>query len=260
MSNQNPFIISFSEARNEEDLAKCIGTTSNLLKQVAFSENKYKFYKLHKIPKLGKKFKSWHRKDYRMPYNLDKMGNLKSDYDNKYRIVWEILDEDLKQAHKNFSRRFNDFALSKGCIHEAAYGYVKKVGILNNAQVHRGAPLLLSADISNFFPSITGETLAKAFKKLNLNTDIIQTLVGFLTIDNSLPLGFNSSPMLANIVCYELDKQINDLASRYGCKYTRYADDISISGSEGLPKKRNYRILFNKKNSLSLKVNFVLRK
>ena len=206
MSNQNPFIISFSEAQNDEDLAKCIGTTSNLLKQSAFSENKYKFYTLHKIPKLGKKFKSWHGKDYSLPYNIDKMCNLKSDYDNKYRIVWEILDEDLKQSHKNFSRRFNDFALSKGCINKAAYGYVKKVGIFDNAQVHSGAPLLLSADISNFFPSITGETLAKAFKKLNLNTDIIQTLVGFLTIDNSLPLGFNSSPMLANIVCYELDK------------------------------------------------------
>jgi RNA-directed DNA polymerase len=241
MSNQNPFIVDFTAARNDQDLAKYIGTTNDLMKRAALKENRSKFYRLHKIPKLGNKFKRWHRRgdsyDFAsyLKHQRDKRGN---NHNDKYRIVWALLDEDLIQAHKNFARRFGDFVLSKGYIHASAFGYIKKIGILENAQVHSGATLLLRADISNFFPSISGETLATVFKKLNLNIDIIQTLVDFLTIDNSLPLGFNSSPMLANIVCCELDKQINDLASKYGCKYTRYADDISISGEKALPTQK----------------------
>lgn len=55
-------------------------------------------------------------------------------------------------------------------------------------------------------------------------------LAAFATIENSLALGLNASPLFANLVCTDLDKKLQRLATEHGCTYTRYADDISISG------------------------------
>ncbi len=120
MSNQDPFIVDFTAARNDQYLAKYIGTTNDLMKRAALNENRPKFYRLHMIPKLGNKFKRWPRRGD--PYDFasclnhqrDQRGN---NHNDKYRIVWALLDEDLIQAHKNFARRFGDFALSKGYIY-----------------------------------------------------------------------------------------------------------------------------------------------
>ena len=45
-----------------------------------------------------------------------------------------------------------------------------------------------------------------------------------------LPQGSPLSPWLANLCCYELDVQIQDYARRHNLIYSRYADDICISG------------------------------
>jgi RNA-directed DNA polymerase len=45
-----------------------------------------------------------------------------------------------------------------------------------------------------------------------------------------LPQGAPTSPMLANLVCAALDTEIQKIASREGLVYTRYADDMTLSG------------------------------
>ncbi len=75
------------------------------------------------------------------------------------------------------------------------------------------------------------------FRKLGLQLDVAMVLARFVTIDNCLPLGFNGSPMLANLVCLSLDDKITALAASHECTYSRYADDIAISGKSALPSK-----------------------
>ena len=184
-----PLICDFSKPQNNEQLTDYIGVKDEckLLIEASLPENRYRFYRQHKIPKLGKNSK------------------------NKYRLVWEIINNDLLQANKNFAVNFGKFVYSKKYIHKSALGYISKKGIRDNAEVHSGASFLLRDDLANFFPSISSAMLIKRFKELELNDNIIQTLIGFLTIDEFLPLGFPSSPMLANIVCKELDEKISDL-------------------------------------------------
>lgn len=55
------------------------------------------------------------------------------------------------------------------------------------------------------------------------------TLAGLVTYENCLPQGSPCSPVLANMVCLRLDKEMIRLASKHGWRYTRYADDITIS-------------------------------
>ena len=104
-------------------------------------------------------------------------------------------------------------------------------------RIHCGVPLLLRADLSNFFPSISADRLLLIFRKLGLQPEVAAVLARFVTIDNCLPLGFNGSPMLANLVCVSLDEKITAVAKRYDCVYSRYADDIAISGKSALPSK-----------------------
>ena len=51
-----------------------------------------------------------------------------------------------------------------------------------------------------------------------------------------LPQGSPTSPALANLVAFTLDRRLTDYAARAGWRYTRYADDLTFSlpgGSTG---------------------------
>jgi retron-type reverse transcriptase len=45
-----------------------------------------------------------------------------------------------------------------------------------------------------------------------------------------LPQGSPTSPALANLIAYGLDRRVAGLAAKLGATYTRYADDLILSG------------------------------
>jgi len=55
--------------------------------------------------------------------------------------------------------------------------------------------------------------------------------------------GTRCSPPLANLVCRHLDVDMLNLASAYGAKYTRYADDLTFSGDAVPPAESVAAIL-----------------
>ncbi len=63
-----------------------------------------------------------------------------------------------------------------------------------------------------------GEKLAKVLAKL-------------VTLNNILPQGSPASPILSNAILYNFDGVISRFASENRLKYTRYADDMTISGN-----------------------------
>lgn len=58
-------------------------------------------------------------------------------------------------------------------------------------------------------------------------------LLGHLAVPH-LAQGAPTSPALANLVAYTFDRRVAGLARRYGATYTRYADDLVLSGDRGL--------------------------
>ena len=65
---------------------------------------------------------------------------------------------------------------------------------------------------------------------MNCSPEIAKFLTELMTYNNSLPQGFSTSPMLANIVCYKLDMEQLTICDSYCINRTRWIDDIVFSG------------------------------
>lgn len=209
-------------------IKKYIGTDDTTIQ---FFENKNNIelcFEEHKIPKLG------------------------SSNQGKYRIVWEPVNG-AERLYKTFNRRFEVFLrnTARSYPHPCSYGYVRGRNTLGNASLHVGAKKILHADIKDFFPSISKERLFLIFKSLGIKCDFAEFLSEFTTINGSLPLGLHSSPMLANLCCLSLDEKLFNLSKKYLSIYSRYADDITISGNDVPSKSEVEEVLLDEGFCLS---------
>ena len=54
-------------------------------------------------------------------------------------------------------------------------------------------------------------------------------LASFCTVQNSVPQGFPTSPIISNLIFEKIDLELQKLAQEYAFTYTRYADDMIFS-------------------------------
>lgn len=122
--------------------------------------------------------------------------------------------------------------LNKMEVSNFATGFEKNKSIKNNAQIHLNQKCIINIDIADFFPSIDMKKVYKIFRKAGYSKSVSYCLALICTNDNKLPQGAPTSPKLANIYCKQLDYRINGLCQKYHARYSRYADDITISGNK----------------------------
>jgi len=97
--------------------------------------------------------------------------------------------------------------------------------------VHARSLYAAKMDIRDFYPSIDSTRVYEFFcKDQGCSPDVAHILTALTTKDYSLPLGTSTSPALADQIVRRIDVRINGLATRAGLKYTRYVDDITLSG------------------------------
>ncbi|MDI3485562.1 MAG: RNA-directed polymerase [Methanolobus sp.] len=119
-----------------------------------------------------------------------------------------------------------------------AHGFVPNKTIVTNAKVHANHELVLGIDLKDFFPSVGFGPVYYVFKSAGYNKKISWALADLCTYHWKLPQGAPTSPMLANLASLKLDNRIARYCSRRSFSYSRYADDITISGSYKLPKHK----------------------
>jgi retron-type reverse transcriptase len=126
---------------------------------------------------------------------------------------------------------------------------------LDHAQAHIGQPVVLKFDLVDFFASVRASRVHALFATLGYSDDVARALTALCTTatpepvlrrlheagslswpqlqrlrDPHLPQGAPSSPALANLCAFRLDLRLEGLAHSLGARYTRYADDIVLSG------------------------------
>lgn len=116
-----------------------------------------------------------------------------------------------------------------------SHGFVRDRSIITNAHAHRGRRHVLNVDLADFFPSINLGRIRGVLMKDRrfLLNERVATLIAQIACRNGvLPQGAPSSPVLSNVVGHLLDIRMARLARHHGCRYTRYADDITFSTNE----------------------------
>ena len=116
--------------------------------------------------------------------------------------------------------------------HRAVHGFVEGKSILSNAETHLNSRFVITMDLEDFFPTISGQRIQKRLEAepYGLSSRVANAIVSLATNPlGVLPQGSPSSPVIANIMASQLDSELASFVSPYRCRYTRYADDITIS-------------------------------
>ena len=103
--------------------------------------------------------------------------------------------------------------------------------IVANARPHCRKKYVFNIDLENFFGTITfgrvrGMLMAKPY---SLSPETASVIAHLTTVDGVLPQGAPSSPVISNMLCASLDRDLYSLAKRHRAVYTRYADDMTFS-------------------------------
>lgn len=117
------------------------------------------------------------------------------------------------------------------------YGFVKGRSHLQAAQCHSNARWVLSLDIQDFFPSTPLQVVVTELQRLGYGKEGSQLVASLSCLNGFLAQGSPASPVLSNIAFAKVDKKLAKLSEKYEVRLTRYADDITFSGTGEFPKK-----------------------
>lgn len=177
---------------------------------------------------------------------------------NGGRRLIEIPKPRIKAVQRRVLRRILDAIPA----HECAEGFVRGRSALSHAAHHVSSAALLCLDLEDFFTSIPYGRVFRVFHAAGYPVPVARLLAGLCTtalpvaelaamprpivatdvdqlrrlrqnaLRQHLPQGAPTSPSLANLCAYTLDRRLSHAASAAGTRYSRYADDLTFSGGD----------------------------
>ena len=155
-----------------------------------------------------------------------------------------------KRRLKTALRALDRLLVSKLPKSAHAHGFVRGRSVATNAAPHVGKAVVLHFDIKDCFPSIHYGRVRGLLLALGYSYPVAAALAVLVTEAPRQPVaaegklyhvptgprvcvqGAPTSPGLCNAVLLRLDRRLAGLAEKHGFVYTRYADDLTISGDD----------------------------
>jgi retron-type reverse transcriptase len=164
---------------------------------------------------------------------------------------------------KRLQRKILEGILNHVPPHTAAHGFRPGHSAITNAAPHCGNAIVIKFDLVDFFPSVPSPRVFRIFRTIGYPEAVARLLAGLCTTrqpldiwdarpnpapdgsdyttrlrfaERHLPQGAPTSPALANLAACRLDRRLARLAASLTATYTRYADDLTFSGSEELAR------------------------
>lgn len=144
--------------------------------------------------------------------------------------------KDLKKVQKSLNYFLQGYYL---CIKPShVFGFVihphyltGASNIVENARLHAGKRYLLNIDLLNFFPSISAARVKAIFMSdmFDFDEPMCNALTLLATYLGKLPTGSPTSPVISNLICTNMDAELENFAKTNDLVYSRYADDLSFS-------------------------------
>ncbi|QDT99178.1 reverse transcriptase family protein [Gimesia aquarii] len=137
-------------------------------------------------------------------------------------------------------------------VHPAAHGFVAGHSSVTNALPHTGKRVVVKFDLENFYTSVKFSRVVSIYRSIGYCREVSLWLARLTTsaipmsmpfpdgslrplypyLSRHLPQGAPTSPALANLSAFSLDVRLSGLARSFDAEYTRYADDLTFSGSD----------------------------
>jgi RNA-directed DNA polymerase len=146
-------------------------------------------------------------------------------------------------------------------VHAGAHGFRRGRSVITHAGAHAAREVVLALDLRDFFASVTAGRVYGTLRTVGYGPAVAHVLTGLCTnvvpetvwevverdpsasaagvrfdlgrrlATPHLPQGAPTSPALANLAAFGLDRRLSGLARSLGSTYTRYADDLTFSGA-----------------------------
>lgn len=181
-----------------EQLAEILGTSYRKIKYFYYSRSISSHYNRFEIPKKG----------------------------GGTRVILAPSNK-LKTLQRRIAKQLDKIYKPKA----VAKAFIRGESIVSNASPHASKRFVFNLDLQDFFSSITfarvrGLLIAEPY---SLTPEASTVIAHLCTVNGILPQGAPTSPIISNMICSSLDRELSLLARKHRANYTRYADDISFS-------------------------------
>ena len=155
---------------------------------------------------------------------------------------------------KEIQRWLLDNIFYKIPISQYAKAYTPKRGIRDHVKYHTNEDVVITLDIENFFNELNSYMLEECLLSKGYSSQVSNLITKICTLEECLPQGAPTSPRISNILLLDFDNAIAKYTKEKKIKYTRYADDIAISGTIENPQEI-ILVVENELKKLSLNLN-----
>lgn len=133
------------------------------------------------------------------------------------------------EALKEIQTRIYAQLLRPIAVNEAVHSAPGR-SILTNARRHAGHSHLSTFDIRRCFPSVRPDRVRAGLERLGFDPGVAKLVTRLTTVGHQLPQGAPTSPALLSAVLVDFDGKLASIAREQGLTYTRYVDDLCLSG------------------------------
>lgn len=139
----------------------------------------------------------------------------------------------LKKIHRFINKTVLEYAQFN---EDVVFSYRKGFSTRDAVDKHANNKYFFQTDITDFYNSISLENVKYTLETQLENVPIsdikeyIQNILNLVVVDNHIPVGFSTSPLLSNICLMNFDNSLLKFCRENNLVYTRYSDDLIISG------------------------------
>jgi RNA-directed DNA polymerase len=129
----------------------------------------------------------------------------------------------------------NSFVFEYLSINErVSFAYRKGANPHSAVAPHSASRAFYQTDLTKFFDSIAAplirHVLEQACTPVSDISDYTDRILKLVTVEDRLPIGFSTSPSISNACLKKFDDELEKFCDEAGLIYSRYADDIIVSG------------------------------